>query len=120
MGNQKQTLGRWGEEAAADYLQAKGYHILDRNPRNEYGEIDLVARQGTCTVFVEVKTRSSKKFGFPEEAVTPAKQQHMLEAAQTYLQANPDLDGDWRLDVIAIRRLSGGAPEILHFENALR
>lgn len=120
MSNQKQALGRWGEAAAAEYLQAKGYQIVERNSRNEYGELDLVARQGDCTVFVEVKTRSSKRFGYPEEAVTPVKQQHLLEAAQTYLQAHPELDGDWRMDVVAIRRVPDGAPEILHFEDALR
>jgi putative endonuclease len=119
MSRQKQSLGRWGEAAAAAYLEANGYQIIDRNPRNEYGEVDLVARQGECIVFIEVKARSSSQFGFPEEAITPAKQQHMLEAAESYLQTHPELDGDWRLDVIAILRVPGGPPEILHFENAL-
>ena len=116
----KQALGRWGEAQAAEYLSQRGYLILERNVRTAYGELDLVARQGRALVFVEVKTRSSTAFGLPETSVTPRKQAHLLAAAQAYLQAHPDLDGDWRVDVIAIQRRSGSqAPEIAHFENAL-
>lgn len=131
MSKSRQTLGRWGEDLAAGYLLEQGYTILERNARTPYGEIDLVASQvillpqegmpATCaTVFVEVKTRSSRLFGFPEEAVTPRKQAHMLAAAQAYLQAHPDLEGDWRIDVIAIERSRPGGPGVIrHFENAL-
>jgi putative endonuclease len=116
--NRKQSLGRWGEEQAARFLAAKGYEILERNFRTEYGELDLIARTKDQLVFVEVKARSSARFGFPEEAVTPAKQQHILEAAQTYLQEHPEFEGDWRVDVVALRRVKGAPPEIKHFENA--
>jgi putative endonuclease len=117
----KQALGRWGEAQAAEYLGQRGYLVLERNARTAYGEIDLIARQGTVLVFVEVKTRSTSAFGLPEASVTPRKQAHLLAAAQAYLQAHPDLEGDWRVDVIAIqRRPSSQAPEIAHFENALR
>jgi putative endonuclease len=121
MTNTRQALGRWGEAQAAEYLNQRGYIILERNVRTTYGEIDLVARQGTVLVFVEVKTRASTAFGLPETSVTPRKQAHMLAAAEAYLQSHPDLQGDWRVDVIAIQRLrSGRNPEIAHFENALR
>ena len=116
---QKQSLGRWGEEVAAQYLMSLGYEILERNVRTEYGELDLVTRQGAQLIFVEVKARSSADFGEPEEAVTPAKQQHLLDAAESYLQAHPEFEGDWHVDVIAVRRLKGRNPEIVHFENAL-
>lgn len=117
----RQALGRWGEAQAAEYLGRQGYLVLERNVRTAYGEIDLVARQGAVLVFVEVKTRSSTAFGLPEASVTPRKQAHMLAAAQAYLQAHPDLQGDWRVDVVAIQRRRGGQiPEIAHFENALR
>ncbi|MDA1330260.1 MAG: YraN family protein [Chloroflexi bacterium] len=118
MSSKKQRLGRWGEQQAADYLTSRGYQIIARNVRTEHGELDLVARQGSDLVFVEVKARSSAVFGHPEEAVTPNKQQHILEAAQTYLQENPQLEGGWRIDVIALRRRPGAEPEIRHFENA--
>ncbi len=115
----KKELGDWGERVAARYLQRKGYQILGRKARTEYGEIDLIARQGTATVFVEVKTRSNTAYGYPEAAITANKQAHLLAAAQAYLQANPSLDGDWRIDVIAILRRGNLAPEIVHFENAV-
>jgi putative endonuclease len=131
MSTSRQLLGRWGEAQAADYLIAKGYDILERNTRTPYGEIDLVACQRcdsvsleganeNTIVFVEVKTRASRTFGFPEESVTGRKQAHMLAAAQSYLQDHPDLVGTWRIDVIAVQRYSpGGQVVFKHFENVI-
>ena len=135
MVNQKQKLGRWGEEQAANYLMDQGYEILERNARTAYGEIDLVARQlfeypnktirngydnEPVIVFVEVKARTSRTFGYPEQAVDSRKQAHMLAAASAYLQNHPELIEDWRLDVIAIQRFRDGRPpEIIHFENVI-
>jgi len=113
----RQTLGKWGEALAKEYLVWRGYELLERNARTPYGELDLVMRQGEGIVFVEVKTRASSAYGLPEESVTSRKQEHLLKAAHHYLQAHPDLDGDWRVDVIAIRRMRGAAPEVVHFEN---
>jgi putative endonuclease len=79
----------------------------------------LIARQGPTLVFVEVKTRSSSEYGYPEESITPIKQQHMQDAALDYLQSHPELDGEWRVDVVSIRRLKDQLPEITHIENAL-
>lgn len=128
----RQSLGSWGENLAADFLLGQGYTILERNARTPYGELDLVTWQeasaggarpgarGRVVVFVEVKTRRSFAFGFPEEAITPRKRMHLLAAAQAYLQAHPELEGDWRVDVIAIQRLRGQQkPMITHFENAV-
>ena len=115
----RQTLGKWGESLAEEYLVWRGYELLERNARTPYGELDLVMRQGGGLVFVEVKTRSSSTYGLPEEAVTSRKQEHLLKAANHYLQAHPDLNGDWRVDVIAIRRTRGDSPEVVHFENIL-
>jgi putative endonuclease len=133
MSRSRQAFGRWGESLAAEYLAGQGYTILERNARTPYGEIDLVARQveefsaaegdqsrAYATIFVEVKTRSSRSFGLPEEAVTSRKQAHMLAAAQAYLQQHPELEGSWRIDVIAIQRYHASEPPtILHFENAV-
>jgi putative endonuclease len=120
---------------AADYLSQRGYSVLERNARTPYGEIDLVVRQDifheglrqanetapeSAIVFVEVKTRSSTAFGFPEEAITSRKRERMLAAAQAYMQAHPDLDDDWRVDVIAVQRSQEGKePIVTHFENAI-
>ena len=119
MTDSRQRLGRKGEDLAESYLQADGYVILARNARTPYGEIDIVARQGSEIVFVEVKTRRSNKFGWPEEAVQSKKQARMIASAESFLQANPDIDGDWRIDVIAILLEKGRPPLITHFDHAI-
>lgn len=131
MSKSRQSLGRWGEAQAAEYLVSKGYQILERNTRTQYGEIDLIAYQrgdiacleGTdegTPVFVEVKTRASKTFGFPEESITVRKKTHMLSAAQSYLQDHPDLVGNWRIDVISVQRYSSRGQAVFHhFENVI-
>lgn len=116
----RQSVGRWGENLAQAFLQQRGYSILERNARTPYGELDLVARRGDMLVFVEVKTRLSRAYGVPETAVTLTKQTHLLQAAQAYLQLHPELELDWRIDVIAVQgNQEGGAPEIVWFENAV-
>jgi putative endonuclease len=70
-------------------------------------------------VFVEVKTRASRAYGLPEESITPRKQEHLYNAARAYLQSRPELGSDWRVDVIAIRRIAGSPLEVVHFENVL-
>ena len=117
--NRRQTLGKWGEALAAESLQRQGYILLEKNARTPYGELDLVMRQDAVIVFVEVKTRSSPSFGLPEQSITRSKQEHILHSAQHYLQTHPELPGDWRVDVIAIRRKTGTPPEVVHFENVL-
>jgi putative endonuclease len=113
-------LGQWGENLAAKYLVQSGYTVLKRNFRTPYGEIDMIAQKGEITVFVEVKTRSSQAFGYPEEAITDNKRIHLIEASQSYLQEHSDSDVDWRIDVIAIQYLGDNQePKIEHFENAV-
>ena len=109
------------------YLLERGYTLVASNVRTPYGELDLVMQQPAqppqaapaMTVFVEVKTRSNAAFGPPEAAITPGKRQHLLEAAQYFIEENPALPADWRVDVIAILRLPGQPPQITHFEHAL-
>jgi len=112
-----QKIGHWGEEVATAYLQKRGYEIVDKNARTPCGEIDLVARHDGITVFVEVKTRTSRRFGLPEEAITPRKQAHMLAAAEHYAGEH-EIDS-WQVDVLAVEGAPGATPRIEHFENAL-
>jgi putative endonuclease len=131
MSNLRQSLGSWGESVAARYLQSHGYKIKERNARTPYGEIDIVAIQpgnasqgwvdlSPVTVFIEVKTRTSTAFGFPEESVTVRKQAHMLAAAESYIQEHPELGHDWRIDVIAIQcHGSRKKHSLKHFENVI-
>jgi putative endonuclease len=114
--SRNQSIGRWGEQAAANYLCQHGYDIAGRNIRTPYGEIDLIACKDGITIFVEVKARTSKSFGPPELAVTPRKQVHMLACAEHYAQQN-EID-HWRIDVIAVERF-GESTELMHFENAI-
>jgi putative endonuclease len=127
MSRERQVLGKWGENIAADYLSAKGYSILARNIRTPYGEIDLIANlpgklpsESDIFVFVEVKTRATSAFGNPEESVNSRKQAHLLSSAQYYMQVHPEMNSDWRIDVIAVQRLGPSKPPVItHFENAV-
>lgn len=115
----RRTLGRRGEEIAARYLQERGYRILARNVQTLHGEIDIIARKEEVLVFVEVKMRTSPGFGYPEQAVTPRKQAHLLAAAEVYLQQHPESGETWQFDVIAIQCSKKLPPQIVHFENIL-
>jgi putative endonuclease len=118
LSNRNQVLGKWGEVQAAEYLKNKGYRIVEKNYRSEYGEIDLIVRQDNLLVFAEVKARSSEKYGFPEEAVTIKKQARILATAQHYLLTIADFNGDWRIDVLALVRTKDEETKFRHFENA--
>ena len=119
MSNHKQAVGRWGEDAAASYLAGKGYSVLARNVHSAHGEIDIVASMDGLLVFVEVKTRSSHTFAFPEDSVTRRKQAYLLSAAEAYLQAHPESGESWQFDVIAVEGTPGGKARIEHFENVI-
>ena len=119
MTGKTQATGKWGEEIAARYLENKGYIICARNIRTAHGEIDIVAGKEAATIFVEVKTRSSHAFAYPEDSVTLRKQAAMLSAAEEYLQKSPERVESWQFDVIAIERKATDKPEILHFENVI-
>ncbi len=81
--------GKAGEQLAADYLFKKGYQILAQNWRYSRWEVDVIAEKNAVLHFIEVKTRSSKKFGMPEEKVSHKKIQNLLHAAEQYLYLNP-------------------------------
>lgn len=117
-----QSIGKWGEELAARYLEQKGYSIIFRNWKSPYGELDLIAlKDGTVTI-VEVKTRTSKHFGWPEEAVTPLKQEHLMNAGMFFLDEHPEFtEQHWQIDVIAIliESLIDRSYQLKHYENAV-
>jgi putative endonuclease len=98
----RQAVGKAGEEAAVQYLRQHGYRILERNYRCRYGEIDLIARDGSMLAFVEVKTRRSQKYGPPAAAVTFQKQRHLIKASQTYLMQRKKTDETCRFDVVTV------------------
>jgi putative endonuclease len=113
-------IGKWGEGIANRHLVDLGYQIISTNHRTPYGEIDIIASEGTTLVFIEVKTRTSKSLGNPEGSVTPRKQQHILNSAQHYLATLEQPCDDWRVDVVAITGKPGNSRiDIQVFKNAL-
>lgn len=99
----KRTVGSRYENEAAAFLQKQGFQILEKNYRDRYGEIDLIAKEGTYLVFVEVKYRSNIKNGYPEEAVDRRKQDRIRHAAQYYLyKKRLGEDVACRFDVVSI------------------
>jgi len=97
----RHTLGAWGEDQAAYYLESRGYRIVERGFRCYFGEIDLIARTADELIFCEVKTRRQGALSAPQEAVSRTKQRRLIKTAGWYLNQH-SWDGDLRFDVIAI------------------
>jgi putative endonuclease len=110
-------IGIKGEQIASDFLQKKGYNILHRNWRSGKKEIDIIAASGDTLVFVEIKTRTSYKLCFPEEAVNVKKQKFLKFAAENFILENPNYI-NIRFDIISILSDGESAREIVHFEEA--
>lgn len=98
--------GKEGEDQAVAFLRASGIHIKSRNFRSGRKEIDIIAQQGNCILFIEVKNRSNDDFGCPEEFVDASQQERILEAAEDWMLAN-QWTGKIRFDIIAISAASG-------------
>lgn len=92
--------GMRAEQAAAAYLVSAGFSILDTNYTIPGAEVDIIAREGDCVVFVEVKWRTSFRYAMPRESVTMAKQRRICKAALRWLQENGLQDANVRFDVI--------------------
>jgi len=100
------------------YLAEQGWVICERNFRTRWGEIDIVAKEGDELVFVEVKARSSGRFGTPEEAVNARKLRRMERVAEFYGMKHPKLPAKWRIDVVAVVVKGGNVREVRHIRNA--
>lgn len=113
-----QITGSNGEKMAIKFLENKGYKILESNFRLRGGEIDIVARDQECLVFIEVKTRNSHEFGLPEEAITPAKINLLKRAALFYVIKAKWGSRPYRIDVVTIDSSHPTFdPVINHFKN---
>lgn len=119
MTTRRQAIGRWGEDTEAKYLETLGYTILARNVHTPHGELDIIASRNQLLVFIEVKTRTSHSFAFPEDSVTPRKQAHMLSAAEMYPDQHPECSDTWQFDVIAVEGKPGDKAQIEHVENVI-
>jgi len=119
---EKKSLGRWGEDRAAEFLERRGYEIVCRNYLTRFGEIDLVARDGRFLAFVEVKLRKDAEHGLAREFVTRSKQERVILAARQYLQEH-GTELQPRFDVVEVyapQATKTASDELIinHIENA--
>ncbi|QDY82169.1 YraN family protein [Paenibacillus polymyxa] len=116
--DQRKAKGAMGEEAAALFLENLGYRILERNWRCRSGEIDLIAKQEHILVFIEVRSRSSSRYGTPAESVTARKITQVRQTAAVYLHMNRMGEAPIRFDMISVRLSAETAVVTDHFINA--
>ncbi len=105
-----------GEDMAAKHLQLSGYHIQQRNWRTSFYEIDIIAVKENTIHFIEVKTRHSLRYGYPEEQVTKRKFRHLQKAAEHFLYLHPY----WKkiqFDILSITLHKEGKPEFFLIED---
>lgn len=111
-------IGKIGEDEAELFLKKKGYRILERNFRKQYGDIDIVALKEKILVFVEVKTRTGTSFGSPEDSITAYKLRNLVKSAHFYKLYHPRLPDSLRIDLIAVNLDGTFHPvNIKHYEN---
>jgi putative endonuclease len=116
-GADRRGLGRAAEDLAAAYLVRNGYQVLARNHLTRRGEVDLVCREGEVVCFVEVRSRTSRAQGGPEETIDRAKARRVVAAATDWALRNGGLDRAMRFDVVAVTFGEEG-PEVRHWRNA--
>ena len=110
-------IGDSGENLALDYLKEIGYRVEETNFRSLFGEIDIIARDGECLCFIEVKMRYTDQQGTPFEAITSWKMRHLTKAALCYLQQSGQEDAMCRFDVLGIK-VEEGCPTFALLKNA--
>jgi len=117
----RKNLGDFGEQAAAAHLMKRGYGLLTRKWRCSIGEIDLLMRDGSTLVFVEVRTRRDDRLGMAEESVDRAKQSKLIALAYAYLAATSAPDNlPWRIDVVALNiDRAGRIARLQHIRDAV-
>lgn len=98
----RKEVGQWGEEVAARYLEKKGYKIVARHWTHRIGEIDIVAAKGGRIVFVEVRTKTSLRYGRPEESVGWHKQEHLRRTANVYMLKHKLDNVPYQIDFLAV------------------
>jgi putative endonuclease len=118
MPDHRRTLGAQGEAIAAAHLARQGYRIVGRNVRADGVELDLIAARGSLHVFVEVKTRRSRRLGIPEEAIDERKRERLVRGATAWMREHRIRGGSARFDVIAVEVSPGGGWTLRHLPAA--
>ena len=115
MANHNNT-GHLGEKMAAEYLLKRGFNILHKNWRHSHWEVDVIASLNDTLHFIEVKTRRTNKFGFPEDDVTKKKMENLINASEEYLHLYPQ----WKkiqFDILSISILKNQPAEYFFIED---
>lgn len=119
---QPHQLGKWGEKKAVEYLQNKGYKIIEKNFKRKWGELDIVAQKEKTIIFCEVKTiakQSEDEPFFPEDEINEKKEKQLRKMVQIYLSSKKiSPETPCQIDVIAIESINN-EPNIRHYENAI-
>ncbi|HEX9974511.1 MAG TPA: YraN family protein [bacterium] len=111
------SVGKLGEDLAANFLEEKGFNIIERNYRFGHGEIDIIAEKEEMLIFIEVKTKKFGDFGDPINWVSRGKQKQIGRIARGYLYEKNITDRDCRFDVVLVT-WEDGLWKIDHLENA--
>lgn len=112
------SLGSKGEDIACQYLIKNGYNILEKNFKVSFGEIDVITNKNDIISFVEVKTRTSLKYGLPEEAITEKKKLKIIKVAQYYIKKKHLYNYLFRFDVISVQLKNNNIENIKFIKNA--
>ena len=119
MSGERRRLGQFGERLAAAHLEAEGYRIIERNFRCREGEVDIIAEDGRCLAFVEVRTRRGSAMGGAADSLTLLKGARITAAAEAYYQERLGLPEERRIDVIAVDlSTEGRVLRLEHIESA--
>lgn len=119
MPHERRLFGDAGEELAVAYFERRGFRLIDRNWLCRLGEIDVIVEKNGVTHFVEVKTRHSREFGYPEESITGKKLRHLARTIEVYLARSPHPPTRYQVDALAITILPGVPIEYWYVERIL-
>ena len=111
-------LGGRGEALAWDFLKKQGYNLIEKNFRNRFGEVDIIAKKDGFLIFLEVKTRRDDRFGIGAESVDWRKRQKLTRVAQAYLQTRGLENRPARFDVLSVTWDGVQEPDFLLLEDA--
>ena len=100
--NHNRSIGKIGEDTAVEYIENRGYQVIDRNYTSRWGEIDIISEKDGVLVFVEVKTKIGDKYGAPWESVTFFKYQKLKRSIQYYITSNKHSNRKCRIDVCGV------------------
>ncbi len=117
--HERRLFGNAGEDLAVAYFEHHGFRVVERNWLCRLGEIDVIIEKNGCTHFVEVKTRRSREFGYPEESITGKKLRHLARTIEVYLTRTQRSSTRYQVDALAITVLPGVPIEYWYVERIL-